>query len=104
MRCMQCPPISVSMIIGPSVPSSSSRGGKDISVLGEKLCVIFCLAALSQGWTISIASALSFPEASPFFVTLGAYIRLCYALLRCGTRKFLHGSVFQPGLSLVAEL
>ncbi|GKD04691.1 hypothetical protein Tco_1179665 [Tanacetum coccineum] len=30
-------PISASMIIGPSVPSSSPRGGKDIYVSGEKL-------------------------------------------------------------------
>ncbi|GJV82092.1 hypothetical protein Tco_1517962 [Tanacetum coccineum] len=50
------------MIIGPSVPSSSSRGGKRISVLGEKLCVIFCLATLSQDWTIRMANALSFPK------------------------------------------
>ncbi|GKF88119.1 hypothetical protein Tco_0258996 [Tanacetum coccineum] len=27
MRCTQCPPISASIIIGPSVPSSSLRGG-----------------------------------------------------------------------------
>ncbi|GJR47232.1 hypothetical protein Tco_1315335 [Tanacetum coccineum] len=62
MWCIQCPPISASMIIGPSVPSSLSRGGKNISALGEKLCIIFCLATLSQGWTIRIASALSFPK------------------------------------------
>ncbi|GKE66960.1 hypothetical protein Tco_1521121, partial [Tanacetum coccineum] len=37
MRCMQWPHISASMIIGPSVPSSSPRGGKRISGLGEKL-------------------------------------------------------------------
>ncbi|GJY46311.1 hypothetical protein Tco_0435374 [Tanacetum coccineum] len=35
--CTKCPPISTSMIIGPSVPSSSLRGGKDIVVSGEKL-------------------------------------------------------------------
>ncbi|GKF49458.1 hypothetical protein Tco_0142709, partial [Tanacetum coccineum] len=33
----KCLPISASMIIGPSVPSSSPRGGKDIVVSGEKL-------------------------------------------------------------------
>nr|GEX84731.1 nonaspanin [Tanacetum cinerariifolium] len=49
MRCMQWPLIFASMIIGPSVPSSSSRGRKRISVLGEKLCVILCLDTLSQG-------------------------------------------------------
>nr|GEX19119.1 hypothetical protein [Tanacetum cinerariifolium] len=49
MQCMQWPLISASMIIGPSVPSSSSRGGKRISVLGEKLYVIFCLTTRSQG-------------------------------------------------------
>ncbi|GJV97564.1 hypothetical protein Tco_1549141 [Tanacetum coccineum] len=49
MRCMQWPPISASIIIGPSIPSSSPKGGKEISGLGEKLCVIFCLATLSQG-------------------------------------------------------
>ncbi|GJY17452.1 hypothetical protein Tco_0388943 [Tanacetum coccineum] len=32
------------MIIGPSVPSSSPKGGNEISRQGEKLCVIFCLA------------------------------------------------------------
>nr|GEV68449.1 hypothetical protein [Tanacetum cinerariifolium] len=32
MRCMQWPPNSASMIIGPSVPSFSSRGGKRISM------------------------------------------------------------------------
>ncbi|GJW49711.1 hypothetical protein Tco_0091062, partial [Tanacetum coccineum] len=63
--CMQWPPISASMIIGPSVPSSSPRSGKKISDLGEKLCVILCLTTLSQG----------------------AYTRLCYALLLHGTRK-----------------
>ncbi|GJV64052.1 hypothetical protein Tco_1474880 [Tanacetum coccineum] len=30
IRCTKCPPISASMIIGPSVPSSSPRGGKDV--------------------------------------------------------------------------
>ncbi|GKC83004.1 hypothetical protein Tco_1138721 [Tanacetum coccineum] len=133
MWCMQCPPISASMIIGPSVPSPSSRGGKDISVLREKLCVIFCLATLSQGWTINMANALSFQEVSPFFATLGcsfplfclssfircdsfpalsissicfsdAYTRLCCAPLRHGTRKTWHGSAFLPESSSVIEL
>ncbi|GKA65144.1 hypothetical protein Tco_0764851, partial [Tanacetum coccineum] len=38
MRCMQWPPISASMIIGPFVPSSSPKGGKRIYGLEEKLC------------------------------------------------------------------
>ncbi|GJW48500.1 hypothetical protein Tco_0080146 [Tanacetum coccineum] len=104
IRCTQWPLISASMIIGPSVPSSSPRGRKKISGLGEKLCVILCIATFFQGWTIRIANALSFPEVSPFFATLGAYIRLCYALLHHETRRILHGSVSQPGLSSVAKL
>nr|GEU88257.1 hypothetical protein [Tanacetum cinerariifolium] len=36
-RCMQWPPISASIIIGPFIPSSSPKGGKNISGLGEKL-------------------------------------------------------------------
>nr|GEW25548.1 hypothetical protein [Tanacetum cinerariifolium] len=70
MQCIQWSLISASMIIGPSVPSSSPRGGKRISGLGEKLYVILCLATLSQGWTIRMANALSFPEVSPFFAAL----------------------------------
>ncbi|GKD93117.1 hypothetical protein Tco_1372954 [Tanacetum coccineum] len=43
MRCMQWPPIFASNIIGPSFPSSSPKGGKKISGLGEKLCAAtFC--------------------------------------------------------------
>ncbi|GKD75273.1 hypothetical protein Tco_1333555 [Tanacetum coccineum] len=34
IRCTKCPP---SMIIGPSVPSSSPKDGKEITVFGEKL-------------------------------------------------------------------
>ncbi|GJT02622.1 hypothetical protein Tco_0823791 [Tanacetum coccineum] len=37
IRCTKCPPISALMIIGPSVPSSSPKGGKEITVSGEKL-------------------------------------------------------------------
>ncbi|GKD25997.1 hypothetical protein Tco_1232211 [Tanacetum coccineum] len=55
MRCMKWPPIFASMIIGPSVPSSSPKGGNKISGSGEKLCVIFCLATFCHGWTIKIA-------------------------------------------------
>nr|GEW32680.1 reverse transcriptase domain-containing protein [Tanacetum cinerariifolium] len=62
---------SASMIIGPSVPSSSSKSRKKISVFGKKLCVIFCLATLSQGWTSTMANALSFLKVSPFFAALG---------------------------------
>ncbi|GJX59301.1 reverse transcriptase domain-containing protein, partial [Tanacetum coccineum] len=84
------PPISTSMIIGPSVPSSSPRGGNKISGLREKLCVILCVSTLSQDWTIRMANSFSFPEVSPFFTTLGAYIRLCYALLHHETSRILH--------------
>ncbi|GJS26100.1 hypothetical protein Tco_0486720 [Tanacetum coccineum] len=38
MRCMQLPPISASMIIGPSVPSSSPKGKKDLWVRRKALC------------------------------------------------------------------
>ncbi|GKC30737.1 hypothetical protein Tco_1038031 [Tanacetum coccineum] len=98
IRCTQWPPISASMIIGPSVPSSSPRGGNKISGLGEKLCVILCLATLSQDATAFLL--LAFPQS----VSSGAYIRLCYALLYHETRRILHGSVSQPGFSSVAEL
>ncbi|GJZ61654.1 hypothetical protein Tco_0617791 [Tanacetum coccineum] len=37
IRCTKCPPISALMIIGPSVPSSSPKGRKEITVSGEKL-------------------------------------------------------------------
>ncbi|GJS65674.1 hypothetical protein Tco_0680238 [Tanacetum coccineum] len=37
IRCTKCPPISASMIIGPSIPSSSPKGGKEITVSEEKL-------------------------------------------------------------------
>ncbi|GJZ45261.1 hypothetical protein Tco_0592857 [Tanacetum coccineum] len=49
IRCTKCPPISASMIIGPSVPSSSPKDGKEITVSEEKLWVILCLATLSHG-------------------------------------------------------
>ncbi|GJR01438.1 hypothetical protein Tco_0524422 [Tanacetum coccineum] len=82
IRCTKCPPISASMIIGPSVPSSSPRGGKDIVVFGEKLWVTFCLATFSHGWTIRMASGLSFPAVSPF---LGAFgLSFCFSsLMNC---------------------
>nr|GEY58516.1 hypothetical protein [Tanacetum cinerariifolium] len=70
MRCTQYPPISVSMIMGPSVPSSSPRVGKEIIDSGEKVCVILCLAIIFHGCTINIASGLSFPEVSPFLLSL----------------------------------
>ncbi|GJV87802.1 hypothetical protein Tco_1531740 [Tanacetum coccineum] len=34
IHCMKCPPISASMIIGPYVPSSSPKGGKEITISG----------------------------------------------------------------------
>ncbi|GJQ90231.1 hypothetical protein Tco_0001370 [Tanacetum coccineum] len=37
IQCTKCPPISASMIIGPSILSSSLKGGKAITVSGEKL-------------------------------------------------------------------
>ncbi|GKC65718.1 hypothetical protein Tco_1098316, partial [Tanacetum coccineum] len=64
-------PNSASMIMGPSVLSSSPRGGNEISKLGEKPCVILCLATLCQGWTIKIAKALSFLDVSPLFAAFG---------------------------------
>ncbi|GJY20177.1 hypothetical protein Tco_0392743 [Tanacetum coccineum] len=39
IRCTKCPPISASMIIGPSVPSSSPKGEKEITVSNEKIWV-----------------------------------------------------------------
>ncbi|GKB16428.1 hypothetical protein Tco_0850351 [Tanacetum coccineum] len=48
MWCIQWPPFSASIIIRPSIPLSSPRGGKEIFGLGEKLYVILCLATLSQ--------------------------------------------------------
>ncbi|GJU23140.1 hypothetical protein Tco_1156482 [Tanacetum coccineum] len=74
MRCMKCPPISASIIIGPSVPSSSPKGGNEIANSGEKLWVILCLATLFHGCTIKIANGLSFPEASPFLAAFGVTI------------------------------
>ncbi|GKD92395.1 hypothetical protein Tco_1372232, partial [Tanacetum coccineum] len=62
----ECPPISASIIIGPSVPSFSSRGGNEITVSGDKVWVILCLATLCHGCTIRIASGLSLPELSCF--------------------------------------
>ncbi|GKA96655.1 hypothetical protein Tco_0818750 [Tanacetum coccineum] len=47
--CTKCPPISASMIIGPSVPSFSPKDGKEITVSGEKLWVTLYLATLSHG-------------------------------------------------------
>ncbi|GKA65502.1 hypothetical protein Tco_0765209 [Tanacetum coccineum] len=109
MRCIQWPPFSASIIIRPSIPSSSPRGGKEISGLGEKLYEILCLATLSQGWTIRIANTLSFPTVSPFFVTLGCSFSLfCFSsLIRCDSfpalsissicfRKCMHSSVLCP--------
>ncbi|GJV17589.1 hypothetical protein Tco_1362912 [Tanacetum coccineum] len=82
IRCTKCPPISASIIIGPSVPSLSPRGGKDIVVSGEKLWVAFCLGTLSHGWIIRMASGLSFPAAPPF---LGAFgLSFCFSsLMNC---------------------
>ncbi|GJV00683.1 hypothetical protein Tco_1329953 [Tanacetum coccineum] len=49
IRCTKCPPISASMIIGPSVPSSSPKDGKEITISRVKLWVTLCLATLSHG-------------------------------------------------------
>ncbi|GKF78591.1 hypothetical protein Tco_0234159 [Tanacetum coccineum] len=43
MRWTKCPPVSALIIIGPSVPSSSPRGGNEITVFEEKVWVILCL-------------------------------------------------------------
>ncbi|GKB58476.1 hypothetical protein Tco_0914662 [Tanacetum coccineum] len=48
IRCTKCPPISASMIIGLSVSSLSPKGGKEITVAGEKLWVTLCLDTLSH--------------------------------------------------------
>ncbi|GKG52077.1 hypothetical protein Tco_0544715, partial [Tanacetum coccineum] len=37
IRCTKCPPILALMIIGPFVPSSSPKSGKEIAVSEEKL-------------------------------------------------------------------
>ncbi|GKA44975.1 hypothetical protein Tco_0737771 [Tanacetum coccineum] len=49
IRCTKCPLISASMIIGPSVSSSSPKGEKEITISREKLWVTLCLATLSHG-------------------------------------------------------
>ncbi|GKA58839.1 hypothetical protein Tco_0758152 [Tanacetum coccineum] len=49
IRCTKCPSISASMIIGPSVPSSSPKYGKEITVSREKLWVTLSLATISHG-------------------------------------------------------
>ncbi|GJR73241.1 hypothetical protein Tco_0085606 [Tanacetum coccineum] len=75
-------PVVASIIMGPFVPSSSPRGRNEISVSGDKLCVTLYLATLCQGWTIRIAKALSFPDASPFFAAFGwSFPLLCFSSL-----------------------
>ncbi|GKA76500.1 hypothetical protein Tco_0782961 [Tanacetum coccineum] len=69
MRWTRCPPTSASITMGPSVPSSSPKGGNEIIVFGENVWVILCLAIFHPDCTIRIASGLSFPVASPFFAT-----------------------------------
>ncbi|GKB63839.1 hypothetical protein Tco_0920025 [Tanacetum coccineum] len=70
-----------SIIIGPSIPSSSSKGGNEITVSGEKVWVILCLATLCHCCTIRIASGLSSPESSPFLLPLpGACTHRCFLL------------------------
>ncbi|GKC03404.1 hypothetical protein Tco_0995014 [Tanacetum coccineum] len=49
IRCTKCPPILASMIIGPSVLSSSPKDGKEIIVSEKKLWVTLFLATLSYG-------------------------------------------------------
>ncbi|GKE88930.1 hypothetical protein Tco_1566405, partial [Tanacetum coccineum] len=71
--CTKCPPISASMIIGPSVPSSSPKDGKEIIVSGEKLWVTLCLATLSHGVTIG-GGALNFPF-SRAKISFGVFVR-----------------------------
>ncbi|GKC59513.1 hypothetical protein Tco_1087111 [Tanacetum coccineum] len=69
MRWTRCPPNSTSITMGPSVPSSSPKGGNEIIVSGENVWVILCLAIFHPVCTIRIASGLSFPATSPFFTT-----------------------------------
>ncbi|GJX71681.1 hypothetical protein Tco_0308852 [Tanacetum coccineum] len=70
MRWTRCPPTSTSITMGPSVPSSSPKGGNEIIVSGENVWVILCLAIFRPDCTIGIASGLSFPTVSPFFATV----------------------------------
>ncbi|GJY79937.1 hypothetical protein Tco_0492688 [Tanacetum coccineum] len=81
IQCTKCPPILASMIIGPSVPSSSPKGGKEITVSGEKLWVTLCLSTLSHA----------------------ACIRPCYALYLRGIHSTFLDPFFPQELPLVAE-
>nr|GFC38854.1 hypothetical protein [Tanacetum cinerariifolium] len=60
------------------IPSSSPKGGKDITDSGEKVWVILCLAIFCNGCTISIANDLSFPEFSAFLLPLSG-LSHCFA-------------------------
>ncbi|GKC65752.1 hypothetical protein Tco_1098350 [Tanacetum coccineum] len=48
--------------MGPFIPSSSPKGGKEITDSEEKVWIILYLATLYHGCTIRIASGLSFHE------------------------------------------
>ncbi|GJZ11808.1 hypothetical protein Tco_0546567 [Tanacetum coccineum] len=53
IRCTKCPPISASMIIGPSVPSSSPKDRKEITVSGEKLWVRILQKSQESGQSLA---------------------------------------------------
>ncbi|GJV21198.1 hypothetical protein Tco_1370218 [Tanacetum coccineum] len=57
---MKWPPISASIIMEPSVPSSLPSDGNEIFGSGEKLCVILCLATFFDGVVIG-GGALNLP-------------------------------------------
>ncbi|GJV77168.1 hypothetical protein Tco_1508752 [Tanacetum coccineum] len=73
IRCMKWPHISASMIIGPSIPSSSPKGGNKIYGFGEKLCVILCLATFYHGVVIG-GRVLNLPL-SRARISLGDFVR-----------------------------
>ncbi|GJZ92587.1 hypothetical protein Tco_0664652, partial [Tanacetum coccineum] len=72
MRWMKYPLISASIIIGPSVPSSSPKGGNEITNSGEKVWVILCLATLCHG--------CPFLRLPPFLLSLPD-LSHCFALV-----------------------
>ncbi|GKB72250.1 hypothetical protein Tco_0933662 [Tanacetum coccineum] len=61
------------MIIGPSTPSLSLKGGNKISGLGETLCVIFSLATLCHGAVIG-GGAMNLPLSSAK-ISFGDFVR-----------------------------
>ncbi|GKD85977.1 hypothetical protein Tco_1357131, partial [Tanacetum coccineum] len=70
MRWTKCPPILASIIIGPSVPSSSPMGGNEIIVSGDKVWVILCLATLYMAVPSGLLAACPFLRFPPFLLPL----------------------------------